>query len=76
MSDITERLRDMACSQDALAPFDCFDDSELLVEAADEIERLRAALGRIEAMSAGSICNSGRPDIHREVRAALANRHD
>lgn len=46
MSDITERLRDMACSQDALAPYDCFDDSELLVEAADEIERLRAAIER------------------------------
>lgn len=39
-----------------------------------EIKKFRAALLLIELLSAGSICNRGRPDINHVARKALGDR--
>jgi hypothetical protein len=47
MSDLAERLRGVSTRRDMFQDPDTLCSRELLAEAADEIERLRAALQRI-----------------------------
>lgn len=67
MSDIVERLRRLAEEH-----YEMLDDVHLpMIEAADEIERLRAALERI---AFGKY--HWEADAQEEARAALEGKHD
>ena len=51
MSDLVQRLRSRGCGQEMFGFDGMLDDGDpLLIEAADEIERLRAALLRLDAL--------------------------
>lgn len=94
MSDVTERMRAMVTTQDHERGCDgrmytctCGHDARIdatIAEAADEIERLRAALRRLcsAADAMADICNSGICEEATEeaekllARAALGNPHD